>query len=150
MILRAKIFLLWLLALAIPVQGFAAVLQACAPVMLQTAAAGHGAHAAHAMKQGEHAQATAHRHGQHAQAELVVDAVADAVANTAPAHDAPHAQHKNASCSYCAACTTGAVLPLALDAPPAPDLPSREFIALPATGFVGYLPENPDRPPASI
>ncbi|MFJ3045692.1 hypothetical protein ACIPEN_07685 [Herbaspirillum chlorophenolicum] len=144
MILRAKIFLLWLLALAIPVQGFAAVLQACAPAIAQTAAAGHGAQAAHGLQQD--AQATAHQHGHHAQAEPVAETITDA----APAHDTHHAQHKNASCSYCAACTTGAVLPLALDAPPAPDLPSREFIALPATGFVGYLPENPDRPPSSI
>lgn len=135
MILRAKILLLWLLALAIPVQGFAAALQACAPAaVVQSAAAGPEAH-------------TMHQHGQHAGHDMQAVQATDA----APAHDiAHHAQHQDASCSYCAACTTGAVLPLALDAPPAPDLPSREFIALPASGFVGYLPENPDRPPASI
>ncbi|WDZ94803.1 DUF2946 family protein [Herbaspirillum sp. WKF16] len=137
MILRAKILLLWLLALAIPVQGFAAVLQACAPAMV------HGAAPAQpAMQQQGHE----HHAGHDMQAMQAMQAD-----DAAPAHDASHhAQHNNASCSYCAACTTGAVFPLALNAPPAPDLPSREFIAPPASGFVGYLPENPDRPPALI
>ncbi|NUU02583.1 hypothetical protein [Herbaspirillum robiniae] len=164
MILRAKIFLLWLLALAIPVQGFAAALQACAPAMTQvatqamtqattqaitqtTAPAQQDVHAMHGAQHGQHMQAAIHAHEHQA----AHDMQAADTANASPAHDlSHHAQHKSASCSYCAACTTGAVLPLALNAPPTPDFPSREFIALPASGFVGYLPENPDRPPAFV
>lgn len=144
MMLRAKLFLLCLLALAIPVQGFAAALQACAPAV-QSSARHHApsapaAPAAHsAGMQHEHHAPQGH-HGAAAQT------VADQSAETVHQPDPPH--HTQASCSFCAACTVGGLLPLALSAPPAPDLPSREFIALPASGFVGYLPENPDRPPA--
>jgi len=135
MMLRAKLFLLCLLALAIPVQGFAAALQACAPAMQSSAR--HHAPAVHSPEMQHEHQG---HHGATAQT-----VTADS-AETAHQPDPQH--HTQASCSFCAACTVGGLLPLALSAPPAPDLPSREFIALPASGFVGYLPENPDRPPA--
>lgn len=134
MMLRAKLLLLWLLALAIPVQGVAAVLQACAPAMQHHAPV---------------AQSTQMPHAHQAQHEHHAGHVAALQIATADTPDTQHQQHHaNATCSFCAACTVGGLLPLALSAPPAPDLPSREFIALPASGFVGYLPENPDRPPA--
>lgn len=141
MMLRAKLFLLCLLALAIPVQGFAAALQACAPAVQSSAR--HHAPAAPAA----HSAGMQHAHhdpqGHHGAAAQTVTADS---AETSHQPDLQH--HTQASCSFCAACTVGGLLPLALSAPPAPDLPSREFIALPASGFVGYLPENPDRPPA--
>ena len=141
MMLRAKLLLLWLLALAIPVQGFAAVLQACAPSQQQAVQHHAPAVQAHQM-QHEHPDQQAHQ-GHHA------DHGAATQITSADASDTQHQQHHtHSSCSFCAACTVGGLLPLALSAPPAPDLPSREFIALPASGFVGYLPENPDRPPA--
>ena len=141
MMLRAKLLLLWLLALAIPVQGFAAVLQACAPAQQQTVQHHAPAVQAHQM-QHEHHDQQAHQ-GHHA------DHGAATQITSADASDTQHQQHHtHSSCSFCAACTVGGLLPLALSAPPAHDLPSREFIALPASGFVGYLPENPDRPPA--
>ncbi len=143
MMLRAKILLLWLLALAIPLQGFAAALQACAPAVAQAAPVPQhhmesDAHMHHGMSAATHAH-----HGHH-----------DAAAMSAAAgdeggfahHDGQH--HSNVSCSYCAACTVGALLPLALATLPAPDLPSREYLVQPTAGFVGFLPENPDRPPA--
>ncbi|NUT60771.1 hypothetical protein [Herbaspirillum sp. C9C3] len=140
MMLRAKLLLLWLLMLAIPVQGLAAMLQACAPGQRQSlqhhASAmphAHQAHQAHQTHQGHHAD------------HLAAAQVAAADDTQTQHHQQPQA---HGSCSFCAACTVGGLLPLALTAPPAPDLPSREFIALPASGFVGYLPENPDRPPA--
>ncbi|MEN2675284.1 hypothetical protein [Herbaspirillum huttiense] len=141
MMLRAKLLLLWLLALAIPVQGFAAVLQACAPSLQQAVQHHAPAVQAHQM-QHEHHEQQAHQ-GHHA------DHGAATQITSADASDTQHQQHHtHSSCSFCAACTVGGLLPLALSTPPAPDLPSREFIALPASGFVGYLPENPDRPPA--
>lgn len=145
MMLRAKLLLLWLLALAIPVQGFAAVLQACAPAQQQAVQHHAPAVQAHPMqhKQHQHHEQQAYQ-GHHADDHGAATQIA-----SADATDTPHQQHHNhSSCSFCAACTVGGLLPLALSAPPAPDLPSREFIALPASGFVGYLPENPDRPPA--
>ncbi|WP_406851174.1 hypothetical protein ABEB33_08155 [Herbaspirillum huttiense] len=138
MMLRAKLLLLWLLALAIPVQGFAAVLQACAPSQQQ--AVQHHAPAVQAHQMQHDQQAHQGHHADHGAATQIT---------SADASDTQHQQHHtHSSCSFCAACTVGGLLPLALSAPPAPDLPSREFIALPASGFVGYLPENPDRPPA--
>lgn len=133
MILRAKILLLWLLALAIPVQGFAAVLQAgCAPVTSAAAPAPavHGEHAMHNMQSMDD--------GQHHMR----------MADT----DHPSSQHLShkagSSCSSCATCNVGAMLPLALAAPTAPDLPSQRYLTQPSSGFVGFTPENPDRPPA--
>ncbi|EJM97915.1 DUF2946 family protein [Herbaspirillum sp. YR522] len=136
MILRAKILLLWLLALAIPVQGFAAVLQAgCAPAtsMAAPAPGGHGVHGMHDSQ----AMQTM-RDGQH---HMVM-------ADT----DHPSSQHlthkAGSSCSSCATCNVGAVLPLALAAPTAPHLPSQRYLPQPSPAFVGFTPENPDRPPA--
>ncbi|PLY61521.1 hypothetical protein HBH1_00498 [Herbaspirillum sp. BH-1] len=148
MMLRAKILLLWLLALAIPLQGFAAVLQACAPAMQpqhhgqhhagQASATATTAEAAPADPADQAAQHHAHHHP-----------MAQTLADSDPAPASPHGtQHANASCSFCAACTVGAILPLALATVPAPDLPSHDYLVQPASGFVGYLPENPDRPPA--
>ncbi|MFJ3058490.1 hypothetical protein [Herbaspirillum sp. NPDC087042] len=149
--LRAKILLLWLLTLAIPIQGFAAVLQACAPAMAQAAQVQpvqpvqpvqqHRMDTMAPMDHGMSADAHAH-HGHHDTVPMSVAAGDDG----SPAHHGQH--HANLSCSFCAACTVGALLPLALATPPAPELPSREYLVQPTAGFVGYLPENPDRPPA--
>nr|WP_233171074.1 hypothetical protein [Herbaspirillum sp. ASV7] len=143
--LRAKILLLWLLTLAIPVQGFAAVLQACAPATAQAAQAlPVQQHRMDSMQHVEHdMSADAHvHHGHHDAAAMQVAAGDD----DARAHHDQH--HANVTCSFCAACTVGALLPLALATLPAPDLPSREYLVQPTSGFVGFLPENPDRPPA--
>lgn len=145
MMLRAKILLLWLLALAIPLQGFAAVLQACAPAMQATQQ--HAQH--HGQQQAGQASATAMTADQtaqhHAQHHPMTQTLADSDPAPAPSQGT---QHADASCSFCAACTVGAILPLALATVPAPDLPSHDYLVQPASGFVGYLPENPDRPPA--
>ncbi|WP_343653819.1 hypothetical protein [Herbaspirillum sp.] len=143
--LRAKILLLWLLALAIPLQGFAAVLQACAPAMQATQQ--HAQH--HGQQQADQASATAMTADQTAQHHAHHHPMTQTLADSDPA-PAPSksTQHADASCSFCAACTVGAILPLALATVPAPDLPSHDYLVQPASGFVGYLPENPDRPPA--
>ncbi|MCA1325522.1 hypothetical protein [Herbaspirillum sp. alder98] len=132
MILRAKILLLWLLALAIPVQGFAAVLQTgCAPVapVAHIADPAPGAHDMHAMHQMNHDMDMVMAAGDH--------------------EPSQHLSHKaGSSCSSCATCSVGAVLPLALATPTAPSLPSPRYLMQPNAGFVGFTPENPDRPPA--
>ncbi|MCI1015171.1 hypothetical protein HWE04_15045 [Herbaspirillum sp. C7C2] len=148
MTLRAKILLLWLLALAIPLQGFAAVLQACAPAMQPQHHGQH--HAGQASATAMTAEATpADPADQAAQHHAHHHPMAQTLADSDPPPASPHGtQHANASCSFCAACTVGAILPLALATVPAPDLPSHDYLVQPASGFVGYLPENPDRPPA--
>ncbi|ONN68202.1 hypothetical protein [Herbaspirillum sp. VT-16-41] len=148
MMLRAKILLLWLLALAIPLQGFAAVLQACAPAMQPQHQGQH--HAGQASATAITAEATpADPADQAAQHHSHHHPMAQTLADSDPTPASPHGtQHANASCSFCAACTVGAILPLALATVPAPDLPSHDYLVQPASGFVGYLPENPDRPPA--
>jgi hypothetical protein len=152
MMLRAKILLLWLLALAIPLQGFAAVLQACAPAMQAQQHVQH--HPQHQAGQASPTAMTAeglpaNPADQAAQHHAHHHPMAQTLADSDPAPASSHGtQHANASCSFCAACTVGAILPLALATVPAPDLPSHDYLVQPASGFVGYLPENPDRPPA--
>jgi hypothetical protein len=131
MISRVKILLLWLLAFAIPVQGFAAAMQAgCAPshqmqAMVAPAAEGH-----------HHAT-----HDTHAMHDTSAQADAD--------HPLPH-QHKagSASCSSCSVCTIGAILPLALDKLINLPISADIHVADTPHGFVGYTPENPERPPS--
>lgn len=139
---RVKIFLLWLLAFAIPVQGFAAAVQmGCAPS--QSAPAIHEA-AAPAVS----VNATDDRaHAMHNMHDANMSAQADT--GSAIDHPVPHL-HKasSASCSSCSVCTIGAILPLALDKlinlPVAADI----HVAMAQHGFVGYTPENPERPPS--
>ncbi|SRR5450830_436462 len=126
---RTKIFLLWLLALAIPVQGFAAVTQlACAPTY-QTIANVHPGMHTMSMSGMDHA-------AMHSMPEYAPHAPQD------PTH------HQASSCSSCTVCTIGAILPLALDKLLNQPLPADIHIATPEHGFVGYTPENPDRPPS--
>ena len=136
---RVKIFLLWLLALAIPVQGFAAAVQMGCASSPQIQAMHEMAAPVVSMQE--------HHHAGHAMHGVEMTAQAD----TGPAadHPIPH-QHKAsaASCSSCSVCTIGAILPLALDKlinlPVAADI----HVAMVQHGFVGYTPENPERPPS--
>jgi hypothetical protein len=148
MILRAKFLLIWLLALALPVQGFAAALQsACA----QQAAMTHEVSAQASMAAMDHSMHGMHEvNGMHEMHHA--DAAADAGSKSASpssshqtSHDASHS-----SCSSCAVCSVGAVLPLADSIMPSPDFPAGEYLTLPAQGFVGYTPENPERPPSLL
>ncbi|WP_034297145.1 hypothetical protein [Herbaspirillum sp. RV1423] len=132
---RVKIFLLWLLAFAIPVQGFAAAVQVvCAP--------SHQTQAMHAVA--DPAPSQEHHYAGHS-----MNVVAQADAAHSPDQSMLH-QHKasTASCSSCSVCTIGAILPLALDKlinlPVAADI----HVAMVQHGFVGYTPENPERPPS--
>jgi hypothetical protein len=121
-----KIMLMWLLVLALPVQGLAAQrMLFCTP-------------AQHAVVQvqAEHDH-TAHMHAEHGQA----DATADA-ATTAQA-DASHGK-----CSACASCCAAlgiVAAPLVFDlSPPSPDYSASVF-----AGHSGYTPSRLDRPPRS-
>ena len=136
---RVKILLLWLLAFAIPVQGFAAAVQAgCAPSQQMQMPA------VVAPAADMHHHAGDDMHSMHD-----MQAMHDVSTQADSGHSMPH-QHKagSASCSSCSVCTIGAVLPLTLDKlinlPVAADI----HVAKTTHGFVGYTPENPERPPS--
>lgn len=137
MIARAKIFLLWLLALAIPVQGFAAAVQlGCAsphPVQI-TSHTNSISMTGMSMADMQHdVSMMSHSvHQQHLQ----------------PADSAPSHHSSSASCSSCSVCTIGAILPLALDKLMHLPVPADVHIAMTTHGYVGYTPENPERPPS--
>ncbi|HWU97559.1 MAG TPA: hypothetical protein VN114_03525 [Oxalicibacterium sp.] len=129
-----KTALLWLLALALPVQGWAAATQlSCAPVIHQVTQAGDIAmHASHHMTEGE---------GHSMQAE---DAHSHASTNS------PVSRHVDMKCSACAACNVGmTALPSVHDWPLLP-VGSIPAVAAPAATFLAYIPDGIKRPPRSI
>lgn len=139
-----RCFAVWLLVLALPVQGFAA------STMLLCGAGHHGAAQG---AEGGHAHAS-HMH-------MAARDVAQASAS--PAHD--HAEQAPAShdrsalsplsskhakgvgkCSACAACCTVAFLPSTVIAFDAPAL-GRAPAAVELITHVGFFTDGPDRPP---
>ena len=115
--------LMWLLLLALPLQGFAAATMLhCGAGHQQTAASSLSKSAsAH-----QHEAGQAHRH--------------------AAASDTPQPDLTKSKCSACAACCMGTALPAAALAfePFAPALAPPSFVSAPAIGFVT---DGPDRPP---
>jgi hypothetical protein len=135
--------MIWLLLLALPLQGFAAATMIhCGPNhhrMLATAtlahgeAPGHGASAAHAHP---HQMALADDHA--------------AAKSSDAGSDAPSVQQLDKlmkfKCSACAACCMGAALPTAAMAfePFVPLMTPDSFVP---TRHIGFVTDGPDRPP---
>ncbi|GAC1318195.1 MAG: hypothetical protein NVSMB28_06740 [Collimonas sp.] len=127
---RLKNLLILLLALTLPIQGYAAAAMVfCGSEKVTVAsAAGDGDTTAH------------HMHAQNADL---------------PAKDQQgahqHASHDkySSSCSSCAACCVGAI-PMQWALAAAQSLPAMHFTQFPLSGFVGYTPENPERPPSVL
>ncbi|MFZ1181489.1 MAG: hypothetical protein WAN92_08290 [Herbaspirillum sp.] len=117
MTMRVKIFLFWLLAMALPVQGFAAAAQVpCAPSAPMHAIA---AQAAPASERHDAGQVI----GQHQ-------------------HKA-----SSPACNACGACSIGAILPLTLDKLIRLPLAADIHVATVQHEFTSHTPENPERPP---
>ncbi|HEY6773574.1 MAG TPA: hypothetical protein VI140_06345 [Oxalicibacterium sp.] len=134
-----KTALLWLLALALPVQGWAAATQiSCAPTMHQPAQASGGT--SHKMV---HAQ---NHHATHDGMDKAASAAADMQDDSSPIST----KFGAAKCSACAACHTGlTALPSSTDWPlPATD--SMPVVVVPASPFVGHVPDGIKRPPRSV
>ena len=130
---RVKNLLILLLALAIPLQGYAAAAMVfCGPEKpAVTMAAGVADHAG-----------MAHHH---------MDAKAQD-AGQVQHDDASHAgapYKSSTSCSSCAACCVG-VLPVNAPLAAVQPLPVIHPLLFPLSGFVGYTPENPERPPSLL
>ena len=142
-----RIALLWLLALAVPAQGFAAAsMLNCGP--------GH-----HGRVSDQARTDNGHDHG--GMAGLAADPVPDEDAaihadepgtqaasadrEAAPVHHGLH-KGKTGSCSACASCCTAAAPPSA--APAFEASPAPEVFPLPAPlGVAAFLTDGPERPP---
>jgi hypothetical protein len=151
-----RLALIWLIALAVPLQGVAAVSMAvCGPGharMLPAAGiASSMKHAAH-----DHAAGVAvHHRGQHAAGamhEMVADheASSDVDASQVDKRNAADklAQLAKFKCSACASCCTGAAFPASIVSF---DLPkeSHVFLASPVVANAIFLTGGQDRPPRS-
>lgn len=137
---RFRIALMWLLLLALPLQGFAAATMInCGPNHHRMASAVMAA----TPDTHEHASGGQHQHSM----EVAGDHHDDAVSNGS---DVPTVHHLDKlmkfKCSACAACCMGAAMPTAAVTfkafPPAiaPD-------SIVPTTHVGFVTDGPDRPP---
>jgi hypothetical protein len=141
MSLVVRALLVWLLALAIPVQGAVAVaMRCCGPDhhQGQSVSAEEGHAHDHAMP-GGHAMDTSHDHG----------APADAAEQDNSGDADPHAATlKAGKCSACSSCCTATGLPsraAALQTVPFDEV-LVAFVGTPALEFITNGPERPPRP----
>ena len=140
-----RIAVMWLLALAVPAQGFAAA------SMLYCGPGHHGMVSGQARADHDH-DAQAHDGAAAADADDADDAdehvdVASSDAEAAPAHGVH--KSKTGSCSACASCCTVTAPPSAVaafEAVPAPDV----FQPLAPPGVAAFLTGGPQRPPRSF
>lgn len=152
---RWRLALMWLLLLALPLQGFAAATMLhCAPnhhaagvaAMQEPVGASMHSHAGHGAPSHDHgaSHAASHAasvsHHDHGAAGAPGDAAAPADAS--PAFDTA----AKAKCSACASCCFGAALPAAPIALPA-CVPDAAPSAVPCDEAIGFVTDGPDRPP---
>lgn len=128
-----RVLLMWLLAVALPVQGVAAAtMQFCGaahhPQKQQVQGADHGHGAAHAEADGHH-----------------VGAAGPAGEASAASDLSPHGQQK---CSACAACCAGSALPPAALVLPVVE-PASECVTVVPSAYVGPDVAGLEKPPRS-
>ena len=139
-----RCFVMWLLVLALPVQGFAA------STMLLCGAGHHGSaqaadgghdHASHMHMGAKGAGEVSASHGHDHEAEA-------GLTHERPAFNPLSAKHAKVmgKCSACAACCSVAFLPTTVIAFTAP-APSRALLVVELTTHVGFFTDGPDRPP---
>lgn len=136
-----KTAMLWLLALALPVQGFAAVTQSsCAPqiqhMLAESAAMQSSVQSHHQSASAEH---------QHHQMNVQAKHAANVDTSAAPDHQTN--SHAKVKCSACATCCIGiAMLPVMPQLPAFP-LASTPIVASLSSLFPGHIPDGLKRPP---
>jgi hypothetical protein len=141
-----RIALMWLLAFAVPAQGFAAALMfncgpghdGKAPVQVASHAGHDHGHAAHKVSNPHHHHSvvSSDAHGD--------DGATDAIADETVTVQAKAPQ--KGSCSACASCCTAAALPTAVVSFDA--TPIHDFIApLAPPSVAAFLTDGPERPP---
>ena len=120
-----RTLLVWLLALALPMQGVAAATMAfCGQAHQAVAAADHSRHQLHA----DH---DAHRAQLH---------------TAEPGSDAPAAPSEAHTCSACASCCSVGAILTALPSVPLPDFAPTVFVAT-VTAVDAFVADGLDRPP---
>jgi hypothetical protein len=130
-------FLLWLLMLAIPLQGIAAsTMLHCEPSHARQQVAVEAAAHDHALHQ---AASAAHSHDQHH-----ADA-GDTVAHS-EAHSPGSADHQKAKCSVCASCCSGVAI-VAAPLTTAVAEPHESYTVFLATDFEPVFVAGPKKPP---
>ncbi|WP_283441370.1 hypothetical protein [Noviherbaspirillum suwonense] len=126
-----KTFLVWLLLAALPLQGFAAAVQAsCGP------AAHHDA-----------AEITMQTESHHHEGDAP-DSVTVVAAKSAG--DSADIKHKGSLCSACAACCVGAVAPPSVPALISAYSSSLPEVISPSPLVTGFIPAGLERPPKRI
>ena len=143
MVARFRSAVMWLLLLALPLQGVAAVTMLnCGPNHHHlSAASGPAPTEAH-----HHATHEQHQHG------IGVAEDHDEMASTAVHDGSPSAHHLDKlmkfKCSACAACCIGAAMPATAIAlkPLRPAMRPDSFVPAPHVGFVTDGPDRPPRP----
>jgi len=137
-----RIAVMWLLAAAIPVQGFAAV-------TVHRCGANHHQRAA-AASAFVHAGPVAHQHTSHHPADATASDAqeGDDSAQAVKAKDGVQ-QSSKGSCSLCASCCTAAALPATIVPIDAPVFV--ESLSAAAVGSIAiFLTDSPERPPRLI
>lgn len=140
--LLIRTFLVWLLVLAVPAQGAAAVTMAfCGPNHHAGAAVTDAEPVASAEQ--AHAPST---HGDHAQTAAAPEDSADTGSSAAPAKSGHSGKQKCSACASC--CSIGAMLNSVL-AVPVPDLTPTVFsVTVPTVD--AFAIDGPDRPPRIV
>lgn len=127
-----KIGLIWLLAFALPLQGWAATARLSCEVLHRTAIVSPAA-----LPAGNWVDLSA-SHWQHG--------APDEALSMQKSSDASKSA-KHASCSACAACSVGAVvLPAGVQFAPIDQRAANRGVH-PVTAFTGFIPPGPERPP---
>lgn len=138
--------MLWLLVLALPAQGYAAVSQlSCGPLMHQAVVeVTHDVTMHHAVAHEHHApnlpadmDMTA---AQHAHADVI----------HAQTHDQTHEQQASSTCSACAACCLSIAMLPSLPDWSVTTIGATPVVSAPASLFLGHIADWIKRPPKSL
>ena len=141
---------MWFLALAVPVQGFAAA-------SMVGCGTGHGATGIQSHAQGMHGHQAAASHAHDGHADVMAhaghhhhaDAASHGDAHNSHADTAKHSKSSKASCSACASCCMSAALPatpVSFEATQAPD----SFGLSAPLAVVSFISDGLERPPRSV
>ena len=141
-----KTWILWLLVLALPAQGYAAVSQlSCGPLMHQTVTeVTHDTSMHHAVAHEHHAQILPADMG------MTAGQDAHADATHVQTHEYAHEQQASSTCSACAACCLSIAMLPALPDWSITTIGATPVVSAPASLFLGHIADGLKRPPKSL
>lgn len=141
-----KTWMLWLLVLALPAQGYAAVSQlSCGPLMHQAVVeVTHDASMHHAVAHEHHAQNLP------AGMDMTAAQHAHADATHEQTHAQTHEQQASSTCSACAACCLSIAMLPSLPDWSLTTIGATPVVSAPASLFLGHIADGIKRPPKSL